>query len=269
MGFKAGIEIARCGRCKSLYDLNLPEQTVLYEDHYLGKILSDLVRRRSREIVASFEEYKKTGLLLDVGCGAGAILGAAVEAGWSAQGLEIASSAVDELRRQGFEVNKSFLEEAGYSDSSFDVVVANGVVEHVHDPAPFVAECFRILRPGGLFYVTTPNAFGCSARLLGLRWTTVEPGDHVHIFSLSGLSTLLGSHGFLIDRVTAEGVNPLEILYALRRRGLPADFDRSASSHQLNEAFSTSRARRFVKKQINLALTATRMGDELKVHATK
>ena len=78
MGFKAGIEIARCGRCKSLYDLNLPEQTVLYEDHYLGKALSDLVRRRSREIVASFEEYKTTGLLLDVGCGAGAILGAAV-----------------------------------------------------------------------------------------------------------------------------------------------------------------------------------------------
>ena len=274
LGIKTGFKIARCERCRSLYNLRLPTQTALYDDHYSdsGMDVPDLVNRRSREIVTTFEDFRKTGTLLDVGCGAGKMLKAAVDAGWEAQGLEIASSAVEELRKQGFQVRESFVEEACYPDSAFDVIVANGVIEHVHHPGPFLVECFRILRPGGLFYVTTPNALGFSARLLGLRWTVVGPDDHVHLFSVSGLRTLLGSHGFRIEKIAAEGANPIELLHALRNRGQESDFtheDRVGSAYRLNEALLSSRPRVLIKGLINKVLTATRLGDELKIYASK
>ena len=45
-----------------------------------------------------------------------------------------------------------------FKDSSFDVVTANMVMEHVDDPAPFLTEIRRILRPDGRFIFVTPNA---------------------------------------------------------------------------------------------------------------
>src|SRR5882672_4626203 len=39
----------------------------------------------------------------------------------------------------------------------FDAVVSFETIEHVPDPARFVAECARVLKPGGLFLVSTPN----------------------------------------------------------------------------------------------------------------
>ena len=269
MGTKDGYKVVKCGRCGSLYNLALPEQTALYEDHYVDEILPELVHRRCREIVTTFEEFRKIGSLLDVGCGSGSMLKAAIDAGWRAQGLEIASSAVETLRKQGFEVNESFLEDANYSDSSFDVILAGGVIEHAHNPDSFLAACFRFLRPGGLLYITTPNALGSSVRLLGLRWTAVAPIDHVHLFSVSGLTTLLRSHGFQIERITAEGANPLELIHALRKRGETSGFDRVGSAVRLNEALSSSRPRLLIKGLINRLLSATRLGDELKIYSSK
>ncbi len=269
MGIKEGYKVVKCGRCSSLYSPVLPKQYPLYEDHYRDEILPELVHRRSREIVATFEDFRETGLLLDVGCGSGAMLRAAVDAGWRAQGLEIASSAVEALRKQGFDVQKTFIEEASFSDSSIDVIVANGVIEHVHYPDTFLTSCFRFLRPGGLLYITTPNALGTSVRLLGIRWTAVSPNDHVHLFSISGITTLLRSHGFQIERVAAEGANPLELLHALRDRSEESDFDRVGSAYLLNETFSSSKPRLLIKGLINRILTTTRLGDELKIYSTK
>jgi ubiquinone/menaquinone biosynthesis C-methylase UbiE len=45
-----------------------------------------------------------------------------------------------------------------FKDEIFDVVTANMVVEHVDDPRGFLADVFRVLRPGGHFLFVTPNA---------------------------------------------------------------------------------------------------------------
>ena len=42
------------------------------------------------------------------------------------------------------------------ADASFDAVFCSGVLEHVDDCPAAVAECHRILRPGGLFLVGVP-----------------------------------------------------------------------------------------------------------------
>ncbi len=45
-----------------------------------------------------------------------------------------------------------------YADGSFSGALSVQVIEHVDDDRAFVAEAYRVLRPGGMFAVTTPNA---------------------------------------------------------------------------------------------------------------
>lgn len=68
-----------------------------------------------------------------------------------------------------------------HEDRSFDVVVSMDVIEHVPDPAPWVADLVRVLRPGGTLFLTTPN-YGFSTLGL-LERTALEAIARVQGFS--------------------------------------------------------------------------------------
>ncbi|MGC4090962.1 MAG: methyltransferase domain-containing protein [Polyangiaceae bacterium] len=53
-----------------------------------------------------------------------------------------------------------------YADGSFDLVVSMDVVEHVPNPAPWLHEALRVVRPGGTLFLTTPNYGSLSLRVL-------------------------------------------------------------------------------------------------------
>ena len=45
-----------------------------------------------------------------------------------------------------------------FSDSSFDYVISSDVLEHVNDKTRALSECYRVLKPGGLFLLSTPRS---------------------------------------------------------------------------------------------------------------
>ncbi len=53
-----------------------------------------------------------------------------------------------------------------YEDARFDAVISMDVVEHVIDPLPWLIEALRVLKPGGLLFLTTPNYASRSLRLI-------------------------------------------------------------------------------------------------------
>jgi SAM-dependent methyltransferase len=53
-----------------------------------------------------------------------------------------------------------------YPDAHFDAVVSMDVVEHVVDPLPWLEGALRVLKPGGLLFLTTPNYASYSLRAL-------------------------------------------------------------------------------------------------------
>jgi SAM-dependent methyltransferase len=55
------------------------------------------------------------------------------------------------------EAKVAFGEDIPYSDTSFDVVFADNVLEHLQNPVMVFQEVTRVLKPGGLFLVKTPN----------------------------------------------------------------------------------------------------------------
>ena len=73
----------------------------------------------------------------------------------------------------------------------FDVVVAIEIIEHLENPFRFVRECARLLKPGGLLFLTTPNVEAVNSRLIFLysgrlhsfgAYETVRPAHITPIF---------------------------------------------------------------------------------------
>jgi SAM-dependent methyltransferase len=86
--------------------------------------------------------------------------------------------------------------------SSFDVVVAGELLEHLFYPELVLAGIHRILRSDGLFVGSVPNAFRLKNRLLFLLGRDFEADPtHLHHFSIGGLRTLLERHFVEIEIV--------------------------------------------------------------------
>jgi SAM-dependent methyltransferase len=98
--------------------------------------------------------------LLDLGCDDGRwsmAVGAACGIG-EVHGVELVETAALAAERAGVIVHRGDLNDPFPLESgSFDVVHSNQVIEHVNDVDQFVAEIYRVLKPGGLAIVSTEN----------------------------------------------------------------------------------------------------------------
>lgn len=278
-GEKHAFEVLSCRTCGSLYTSILPGLPYAedYDAYYTSANLSvpEFVNKRLDEIVADFDRYRQSNRLLEVGFGAGSLLHAATRAGWSVAGVEVSKTAAEHGQAQGFEIFCGELSEANYENGRFDVVIASELLEHVSDPRLVTREVARIVRPGGLFWATTPNAKGFSPRLLGLNWSVVSPPEHLHLFSEKGLKGLLFNAGFRYVKIGTEGVNPFELFALLHRkngsktRDFKSGNDRVSTGYRLNEALVKTAPRRAVKNAINKLLRLSHLGDSLKIWAER
>ena len=141
---------------------------------------------------------------LDIGCATGALLHRLKQRGWRVRGVEISPSAEYARNARALDVRSLPLEQNNFPSGSFDVVLASHLIEHLNDPALFVRETFRILKPGGRLYITTPNIAGFQARVFGSAWRSAI-FDHLYLFSVKTLRALLSRAGFRIERVRTWG----------------------------------------------------------------
>lgn len=99
--------------------------------------------------------------LLDCGCGAGDyVLALADRYGIDAFGVEYSSDKVRQAHRHETlkdRVHEGNLEAVPFPDTDFDVALLNEVLEHVPDEQKALTEIRRVLRPGGLLVVFSPN----------------------------------------------------------------------------------------------------------------
>lgn len=151
----------------------LNRESTLRQD-YIRKVLSDsgYLRRASAD-------GPLAGLAIaDVGCGGGFV--AEPLARWGAQltGIDIGPATIGAARRHAAECGLAIeylvgaAEDLAATGREFDVVVALEVAEHVADVNAFLGACTRLVRPGGLLFVSSINRTVRSALtvIIGAEW---------------------------------------------------------------------------------------------------
>lgn len=172
--------------------------------------------------------YKSSGKALDIGCGPGYFLTAAQKMGFDVHGLDPSDYIVTQARKTwGDRVQLGLIESANYQPESFDLVVAFDTFEHIYDPKKFLAAIHRVLKPGGVLAITTPDPTSLLAKVTGKNWVSFKLPEHIFYWSPDTIRKILAEHfdvlevrragqyatlGFLFRRLFKLGNNPGKVL---------------------------------------------------------
>jgi 2-polyprenyl-3-methyl-5-hydroxy-6-metoxy-1,4-benzoquinol methylase len=274
MTIAGGISLRACRACGLVFHTDFASAQAA-RDHYAhyykpdNLAFSSVTERRYQTLVATFESFRATGRILDVGCGSGHLLSVAGARGWEAHGTEVARGLTDHLSALGIRSFGGELVDAGYPADGFDIVHCSEVIEHVFEPASLLREMHRVLRPGGLLYLTTPNYNSVSRRILGAKWRGLSL-EHICYFTPSVLTAALTRTGFEALRVTTRNIDPNECRKLFRRatQGAETGFQAQATD-ELRRQLDTRPAWRLMKRVVNRALSATSSGDTIIARALK
>jgi SAM-dependent methyltransferase len=154
--------------------------------------------------------------VLDLGCGEGAFTAALAAAGASPVGVEVAAEPVDRARARhpslefvlldGEPTQDSRSDGLPFRRSSFDVVWAGELIEHLRDPAAMLEEIRRVLAGTGRLVLSTPDHPLPLRLWLALSRSAFDAhfdprGDHLRFFTARTLSLMLEDAGFDRPRI--------------------------------------------------------------------
>jgi len=219
-------------------------------------------RRAHIATVLRYFELPAAPKHLDVGCALGFMLEEAKAAGWNPAGVETSEFAARyAAQHTGCPVYAGTLQKAALPPESFDVVTLMDVIEHVPEPLELIAEIYRILRPGGVLLIVTPNFGSLFVRLYGRNAYGIWPDQHIVYFRPSTMARLLQSVGFSEVIAGSKDFYADNLRRLLRRN--------PAQSAEIKNAFGKQPALGKVRKVINRILMHTSLGDKLLALAQK
>ena len=158
-----------------------------------------------------------SGSLLDVGCATGSFLSLARAKGWECRGVEVSAFAAARAReRTGCEIFCGKLEDAPFASGAFDVITMWDLLEHLEDPLEGLEKARRLLKPGGVLLVNTPNEnsllrqvahflYRGSGGLITAPLNRLYHRYHLHYFAAGPLEVLFRRAGFeLVEMKTKQ-----------------------------------------------------------------
>ncbi len=198
--------IVQCNVCGLVYVNPQPSENFL-EEHYQnylpessdnitewGKMMSGVFR----ESLKIINKTEKRGKLLDIGCAHGFFLEAASDTGWDTYGIDLSKQAVQYAKNKGLSVSNSILFEKTYQDNEFDIITMFYVLEHLPNPARYLKEVYRILKPSGILLIRVPHTTPIVTLLKAFNIPNklYDAPSHLTDFSPQTLKRLLEKIGF-------------------------------------------------------------------------
>ncbi len=171
-----GVEtiIWQCKKCSLIFPNPMPvpieglgQHYDVDPDEYFSHHEKDSKNTNAADLVTQAEELVgRKGKMLDIGIGRGEIITAALDAGWTADGVEPSETFADYVENlTSTKIWRQPFEESEIPDCEYDAVILSAVLEHLYDPNAAIAKISRILKPGGILFVDVPNELGLYFRI--------------------------------------------------------------------------------------------------------
>jgi SAM-dependent methyltransferase len=197
----AGGRLLECRAC-GLNWRSVTRPAAFYDAMYArarGNEWQATARRPDHElIVVKLQQHLLAGDVLDVGCGAGALL-TRLPKQFGRYGIEIGREARAIAEAHGVEVMGSDFADLDSLERTFDAIVACDVIEHCANPRQFIEAVMRRLKPGGLFVLSTGDSSAWLWRLCGGRFWYCHFAEHLSFVSPRWLAKQRSIGAKLVD----------------------------------------------------------------------
>jgi len=154
------------------------------------KPLTEFPLKLAEYIIKRFN-LKPKSKFFEIGCGRCETLSAFSKLGLDVSGVDSSKRAKEFAPKNisKLEILDISKDKLPFEDNEFDVIFTKSVIEHISDPKFLITEIFRVLKPGGIFIVLTPD-------WISQMHTFYEDPTHVHPYQLKGLEDLFKMNGF-------------------------------------------------------------------------
>ena len=160
--------------------------------------------------------------IIDVGCGGGILAESMAQAGADVSAIDLAPQSIEvaklHLYESGLRVNYECINleiKADLATNQFDILTCMEMLEHVPDPNAIIANCYRLLKPGGWAFFSTINrnlksyALGVIAAEYVLKLLPKGTHEYKKFIKPSELRRILVANGFEIVTLSGISYNPL------------------------------------------------------------
>jgi 2-polyprenyl-3-methyl-5-hydroxy-6-metoxy-1,4-benzoquinol methylase len=172
--------------------------------------------------------------ILEIGCGSGGVAAHRLPGARRILATDLSDAALEiardffRERRPEVEFVQSGAEHIDCPDDSFDIAISKEVIEHLRHPELLVQQAFRLLRPGGMFVISSPNRDSLHLRINRLfgRPDFMSAGDHIRELSYDEMMAMLAEAGFVHDQSVGATLLPYHGV-----KGVFPDEIRNAEDH--------------------------------------
>lgn len=207
-------DLVRCDSCGFIYyrDNNKVDPVAIYnQDYFEGRYYNYLLdkklfQKNFHKRLKVIQQFCPNGRLLEVGSAYGFFLELAKET-HDVYGVDIAESGVNYARdtlNLPQVVCGDFLQE-NYPADFFDAVCLFDTIEHLQAPHLYLEKSARILKKGGMVFLTTGDIESRMARLQKKNWRLINIPTHLFYFSPATLRQMLGNYGLELVYISYPG----------------------------------------------------------------
>lgn len=203
--------LCQCANCGFVFSQGIPTEQVLYdyykEEYERNDYFSPITLKRYNEILDKIEPYRKTGRLMDVGTGIGFFAEEAIKRGWEVHGVELTDEAIEICEAKGIKMIKGKIDPDNYAPESFDIITSFEVIEHINNPIEELENYQKILRKGGVVYVTTPNFNSLLRYRLKEKYNVITYPEHLSYYTPKTLKAVFRRCGFKTKKLETTGIS--------------------------------------------------------------
>ena len=165
-------------------------------------------------------------------------------------------------------MEKGILNPKNFQIEEFDIITSFEVIEHINNPIDELTNFYKLLRKGGLVYVTTPNFNSLLRYRLKSEYNVICYPEHLSYYTPRTLKKVFTRIGFSTHKIQSTGIS-LTRLKTSKGVSKQSFISKESDDEKIRGQIENKKYLQLIKHLVNRLLTIIGKGDALKGYFIK